>query len=169
MAAALAQMVAGLSRNKKSQAAHVDQLSDTLEAARLDAEELTAAIDRDAAAYDAVLAAFKLPRASASQAAARTQAIESATKGAAEVPLQVAQRTVTLFERLGQLAAIAAASMKSDLQVARLMAAAGAQGALANVEINLDSLSDTGYVSATREKIASLRARLGEPAHSLTV
>jgi glutamate formiminotransferase / formiminotetrahydrofolate cyclodeaminase len=168
MAAALAQMVAGLSRKKKSQAAHVDALSDALEAARLDAEELTAAIDRDAAAYDAVLAAFKLPHATPSEEIARKQTIEIATKGAAEVPLQVAQRTVALFERLGQLAGIAAASMKSDLQVARLMAAAGAQGALANVEINLDSLSDAGYVSATREKIAALRTRLGDPARTLT-
>jgi len=42
--------------------------------------------------------------------------------------------------------------MKSDLQVARLMAAAGAQGALANVEINLDGLKDANYVAATREK-----------------
>ncbi len=81
---------------------------------------------------------------------------------AAEVPLEVADRTVALFERLGQLAAIAAASMKSDLEVARLMAAAGARGALANVEINLDGIKDAGYVTATREKISALRERLGE-------
>src|SRR5690349_9093250 len=62
LAAALGQMVAGLSRKKKSQAAHVERLSSELEALRLSADELTEAIDLDAASYDAVLAAFKLPQ-----------------------------------------------------------------------------------------------------------
>jgi len=74
----------------------------------------------------------------------------------------VAERTVALFERLKQLEAIAAASMKSDLQVARLMATAGAQGAMANVEINLDGLKDANYVAAARGKIAALRGKLTE-------
>jgi formiminotetrahydrofolate cyclodeaminase len=52
--------------------------------------------------------------------------------------------------------------MKSDLDVARLMAAAGAKGALANVEINLDGIKDAGYVTAVREKVSALRERLGE-------
>jgi formiminotetrahydrofolate cyclodeaminase len=52
--------------------------------------------------------------------------------------------------------------MKSDLEVARLMAAAGAKGALANVEINLDGIKDAGYVAATREKVSALRERMGE-------
>jgi len=76
--------------------------------------------------------------------------------------LQVAERTVALFERLRQLDAIVAASMRSDLQVARLMAEAGARGALANVEINLEGLTDAAYVAAMRVKIAALRERLGQ-------
>src|SRR5260221_2641189 len=55
LAAALGQMVAGLSRKKKSQAAHVDELSEQLDALRHENEELTAAIDRDAASFDAVM------------------------------------------------------------------------------------------------------------------
>ena len=162
MAASLGQMVAGLSRKKKSQLAVVDKLSETLDSMRRVAEELTAAVDRDADSYDAVMTAFKLPQGDATEIQRREQAIQSATRVAAEVPLEVADRTVTLFERLGQLAAIAAASMKSDLDVARLMAAAGAKGALANVEINLDGIKDAGYVAATRERISALRDRLGE-------
>jgi len=69
---------------------------------------------------------------------------------------------------LGQLDAIAAASMRSDLEVARYMAAAGARGALANVEINLDSISDGAYVAQIRAKIASLRERLGNAPRSTT-
>jgi formiminotetrahydrofolate cyclodeaminase len=76
--------------------------------------------------------------------------------------MQVAEMSVALFERLGQLQAIAAASMKSDLQVAKLMASAGARGALANVEINLEGIKDVAYVSSMRARMASLRDQLGD-------
>jgi glutamate formiminotransferase/formiminotetrahydrofolate cyclodeaminase len=160
LAAALGQMVAGLSRKKKSQAAHVDKLSEELEALRLATEQLTAAIDQDAAAFDAVMAAFKLPHGNAAETSQREGAIQQATKGAAEVPLEVAGRTVVVFERLVQLETIAAASMGSDLQVARFIASAAAQGALANVEINLDGITDAAYASTVRAKVAALRGRL---------
>jgi glutamate formiminotransferase / formiminotetrahydrofolate cyclodeaminase len=162
LAAALGQMVAGLSRKKKSQAAYVDQLSAALDEMRRAADELAAAIDRDAASYDAVLAAFKLPQGDAQETRQREEAIQEATRGAAEVPLQVAGRSVALFERLGQLEEMVAASMRSDLYVARLMAAAGARGALANVEINLEGLTDAAYASSMRAKVAALRERLGD-------
>jgi formiminotetrahydrofolate cyclodeaminase len=48
------------------------------------------------------------------------------------------------------------------LQVARLMAGAGARGALANVEINLDGITDAAYVASIRTKMAALRERLGD-------
>ena len=162
LAASLGQMVAGLSRKKKSQASFVDELSAALDELRRTADELTQAIDRDAAAFDAVMAAFKLPQGDAQETRQREEAIQTATKGAAEVPLQVAERSVAVFERLGQLEAIAAASMRSDLQVARLMAGAGARGALANVEINLDGITDAAYVASIRTKMAALRERLGD-------
>jgi formiminotetrahydrofolate cyclodeaminase len=162
LAASLGQMVAGLSRKKKSQFLVADKLSDALDDMRRAAEALTLAIDRDSDSYDDVMLAFKLPQGDAGEIKWREEAIQIATRAATEVPLEVADRTVTLFERLGQLAAIAAASMKSDLDVARLMAAAGAKGALANVEINLDGIKDAGYVAATRGKVSALRERLGE-------
>jgi formiminotetrahydrofolate cyclodeaminase len=161
-------MVAGLSRKKKSQAMFVNQLSEALDQLRRNAEELTEAIDRDAASYDAVMAAYKLPQESAEEKRRRNEAIQQATRGAAEVPLQVAERSVALFERLGQLASIAAASMKSDLEVARLMAAAGARGALANVDINLKSIADESYVKSMRAKSATLRERLTETSRSIS-
>jgi formiminotetrahydrofolate cyclodeaminase len=161
LAAALGQMVAGLSRKKKSQTGFVDQLSAALDEMRRIADELAEGIDRDAASYDAVMAAFKLPQGDAQETQQREEAIQKATKGASEVPMQVAERSVELFERLGQLDAFIAASMRSDLQVARLMAEAGARGAMANVEINLDGLKDPTYVASMRTKIAALRERLG--------
>jgi glutamate formiminotransferase / formiminotetrahydrofolate cyclodeaminase len=161
LAAALGQMVAGLSRKKKSQAGYADQLSAALDEMRRIADELTEAIDRDAASYDAVMAAFKLSQGDTQETRQREEAIQKATQGAAEVPMKVAARAVELFERLGQLEGIAAASMRSDLQVARLMAEAGARGALANVEINLEGLTDAAYVASMRMKISTLRERLG--------
>jgi formiminotetrahydrofolate cyclodeaminase len=160
LAAALGQMVAGLSRKKKSQAGFADQLSAALDELRKISAELTEAIDRDAASYEAVMAAYKLPQGDAQETRRREEAIQQATKGASEVPLQVAEHAVALFERLEQLEGTAAASMRSDLQVARLMAEAGARGALANVEINLDSVTDAAYVSSMRVTIAALRQRL---------
>jgi len=160
MAAALGQMVAGLSRKKKSQILHVDKLSEQLEKLRETAQALTKAIDRDAKAYDAVMAAFKSPEEGAEARQLREQEIEKATKAAAEVPMEVAELATGLQERLVQLESIAAASMKSDLQVARLMAVAGAKGALANVEINLNGLKDAQYVAAMRKRVDELRNRL---------
>jgi len=168
LAAALGQMVAGLSRKKKSQAAYADRLSAELDSLRRIADELAEAIDRDAASYDAVMAAFKLPQGNAQEVQKRESSIQAATKQASDVPLAVAGHTVALFERLGQLDAIAAASMRSDLEVARYMAAAGARGALANVEINLDGITDSDYVAETRSKIAALRERLGNAPRSTT-
>src|SRR5712671_4715498 len=164
LAAALGQMVAGLSRKKKSQAQHVDKLSEHLDALRREADALTQAIDSDAASYDAVMAAFKMPQGNATEIAVREATIQSTSKGAADVPMKVAERAVALFERLGQLEAIAAASMKSDLQVARLMAEAGARGAIANVEINLDGITDERYVTAKRHAVTGLRDKLSATA-----
>lgn len=160
LAAALGQMVAGLSRRKKSQAAYTDRLSEELDALRRTAEDLTQAIDRDAESYDAVMAAFRLPQGSPAETHVRDAAIQAATHKAAEVPLQVAEWSVALYERLARLQTIAAPAMRSDLLVARGMAAAGARGALANVEINLNSLKDDAASAALKEKVAALSARL---------
>jgi glutamate formiminotransferase / formiminotetrahydrofolate cyclodeaminase len=168
LAASLGQMVAGLSRKKKSQAAYADRLSTELDSLRRIADLLAEAIDRDAASYDAVMAALKLPQGNAEEVQKREASMQAATKGAANVPLEVAEHTVALFERLGQLHAIAAASMRSDLEVARYMAAAGARGALANVEINLDGITDSAYVAEMRSKIALLRERLENAPRSTT-
>jgi formiminotetrahydrofolate cyclodeaminase len=138
------------------------RLSDALDRLRRTTDDLEKAIDRDAEAFDAVMAASRLPQDDEPQKHAREKAIEATTRTAAEAPLQVADVTVALFEQLGQLEAIAAASMRSDLQVARFMAAAGAQGSLANVEINLTSLRDAAFVAEARTRIASLRERLGK-------
>ena len=160
LAASLGQMVAGLSRKKKSQAAYVDQLSQAVSDLHAAAANLATAIDRDAESYDAVLAAFKLPKDTPEESARRDSAIQKATRGAAEVPMTVARKSTEIFERLGQLQAISSASMFSDLRVARLMAAAGARGALANVAINLDSITDASFIAMMRKQSEEIESRL---------
>jgi glutamate formiminotransferase / formiminotetrahydrofolate cyclodeaminase len=160
LAASLGEMVAGLSRKKKTQAAYVDQLSQAVSDMHAAAAELAAAIDRDAESYDAVLAAFKLPKNTSEESVHREDAIQNATRGAAEVPMTVARKSTEIFERLGQLQAISSASMFSDLRVARLMAAAGARGALANVAINLDSITDASFVAMMRKQSEEIESRL---------
>ncbi|MBI1738809.1 MAG: cyclodeaminase/cyclohydrolase family protein [Acidobacteria bacterium] len=164
LAASLGQMVAGLSRKKKSQAAFVDQLSSAIEELRQAAAALANAIDRDAASYDAVLAAFKLPKETPPDQASREEAIQQATKGAAEVPMQVAEAALAVYEQLGQLESICGAAMISDLRVGRLMAAAAVRGALENVSINVASLTDAAFAAQMKAKAAELDARLaGSP------
>ncbi|MGB6235483.1 MAG: cyclodeaminase/cyclohydrolase family protein, partial [Candidatus Acidiferrales bacterium] len=138
----------------------VDQLSQAVAEMHTAAAELAAAIDRDAQSYDAVLAAFKLPKETPDEQRQRDAAIQQATRGAAEVPMTVARKAAEIFDRLGQLEAISSASMSSDLRVARLMAAAGARGALANVAINLDSITDASFVAAMCKQAAEIESRL---------
>jgi glutamate formiminotransferase/formiminotetrahydrofolate cyclodeaminase len=164
LSASLGQMVAGLSRKKKSQAAFVDQLSDALaefdKASRFFAE----AIDRDAASFDAVMAAYKLPKDSSELEKAREQAIQAALQHAAEVPLEVARRAAEMYEKLGQLEAIASPSMTSDIRVGRLMAGSAVRGALENVAINLESITDAGFAAKMRPECEMLGARVSEGA-----
>lgn len=160
LAASLGQMVAGLSRKKKSQAAYADKLAEAVADMHAAAADLAAAIDRDAESYNAVLAAFKLPKETPEESAHREEAIQRATRGAAEVPMTVARKCAEIFEFLGQLETISSASMLSDLRVARLMATAGARGALANVAINLDSITDASFVAMMRKQSAEIESRL---------
>ena len=160
LAASLGEMVAGLSRKKKSQSAFVEDLTASIEAMRQAALQLSVAIDRDAQSYEAVISAFQMPKESPEERIKRDAAIESATRHAAEVPMETALAGVELFEKLVQLETTAAPSMLSDLHVGRWMAVAAARGALENVAINLASLHDSSYVSEMRSRTAAIEARL---------
>jgi glutamate formiminotransferase len=160
LAASLGQMVAGLARKKKSHAQHAEQLSSAVAELSSNARALAGAMDRDAASYDAVMTAYKLPKETPQDDARRAAAIDQALRVAAEVPLEVAETAVSLFERLGQLEGITPASMKSDLQVGKLMATAAALGALANVEINLESITDAAFLAAMKSRVAAVQANL---------
>jgi glutamate formiminotransferase / formiminotetrahydrofolate cyclodeaminase len=164
LGASLGQMVAGLSRKKKSQAAYGDQLTEAVADFQSAARALAEAIDRDAAAFNSVMTAYKLPQGSADEQRKRETAIQVALQGAANVPLEVARRAADIFERLGQLEPIASPSMKSDIRVGRLMAGAAARGALENVWINLESITDAGFRARVGTETGALANRISEAA-----
>lgn len=166
LSAALGQMVAGLSRKRKSQAQFVEPLSEALDRLRKIGKALAAAMDRDAESYETVLAVYKLPKGTPEEEKKRETAIQQATRHAAEVPLETAELALVVYEQLGQLEPIIAPSMLSDLRVGRLLAAAAVEAALANVEINLENLTDREIVAALREKVEAIRKRIAhaEPA-----
>jgi formiminotetrahydrofolate cyclodeaminase len=161
MAAGLAAMVAGISRGKKAYAEFDAEL--TVALAKLEAlrEELKAAIDADAAAYLAVVAAYKAQKnASPEQAAVAAEAVAAALCGASGVPLRVAERVVEVSALVKALRTKTNPKMASDLMVAEALARAASEGALANVEINLESFeagAETAFIAETRAKMAALR------------
>ncbi len=156
MAAALGSMVASMSRSKKNYVQYERDLSDAI--ARLSAlrEELKAAVDADAASYSSVMAAYKAAKTGAGNDGAITAALKTATN----VPLGVAERAREVEQIAARLASITNPNMASDLTVARALARAAVEGALANVEINLGSLSDEVFVSDVRARAAALRSVL---------
>jgi glutamate formiminotransferase / formiminotetrahydrofolate cyclodeaminase len=164
MAAGLAAMVAGLSRGKRAYAGFDDQLSAALAELTELGSELRAAIDADAASYQAVVAASRARKnASESQAEAADKAVAAALRGAAEVPLRVAQCAAGVAGLIPALRSQTNPRMASDLTAALALARAAMEGALANVEINLDALDaerDAAFISETRAAAAELRKRL---------
>jgi glutamate formiminotransferase / formiminotetrahydrofolate cyclodeaminase len=153
MAAALGSMVAGLSRGKKAYAQYEPQLSQAL--ARLEQlrEELKAGIDADAESYAQVMAAYKQAKNSNDGDAA----IETALKGATNVPMEVATRAREVSDIVNSLKPITSPNMASDRTVASSLASAAIVGALANVEINLGSLKDARFADDIRSKVLELQ------------
>jgi formiminotetrahydrofolate cyclodeaminase len=154
MAAALGHMVASMSRGKKAYQQYERELSEAnAQLARL-REELKAAIDEDAASYDAVAQAYK----QAKTAAGGDGLVTEALKGATRVPLGVAERAREVGRIVEGLGPITNPNMASDLTVARALARAAVEGALANVEINLESLKDESFTADIRKKTTALRS-----------
>jgi len=142
LGAALAQMVAGLTIGKKKYAgvdAEMRQLA--LDASAL-VTTLGALVERDANAYGAVSAAYKVPNEPADAAAARKEAIATALIGAAEVPLESARACAQVAELAATCATKGNTNAVSDAGVAALLADAGCRAAVYNVRINIAALDD---------------------------
>lgn len=154
MAAGLAHMVAAMSRGKKNYLQYDRELGDAVARLSQLREELKAAIDADAASYDSVVKAYKAAKDSANG----DSAINAALRNATNVPLSVAERSAEIGRITAGLKAITNPKMASDLTVAAALSRAAVEGALANVDINLESLNDQEFVTDIRRKTAALKS-----------
>ena len=153
MAAGLATMVASMSRGKKAYLQHERELSEAIARLSQLREELKAGIDADAESFNVVMKAYKQVKESADG----DKGIEAALKQATSVPLGVAEKAREVAAIAEKLGPMTNPNMKSDLITAKALAQAAIQGALANVEINLESIKDAGFVAEVRRRAADFR------------
>jgi glutamate formiminotransferase/formiminotetrahydrofolate cyclodeaminase len=140
--AALIGMVARLTIGRKGFEAVETRMATTAATADVERAALLELATRDAAAYDAVMAAFKLPKETDEEKATRKQAIRDATVGAADVPLEVAERTAALIPLAREVTADGNPNAASDGYSAGHLLHAAFRAAWANVQINLAGLAE---------------------------
>jgi formiminotetrahydrofolate cyclodeaminase len=157
IAASLVAMVAGLTLGKKSYQAVEPEMRRVLAEATKLRDEILELADRDSEAFKAVMAAYRLPKETESDRAARAQAIQTALKSATEIPHQTALRCLRVLELAEIVVARGNKSALSDGGAAAVLAEGALQAALLNVAINLASLSDETVkleYSRERERLA---------------
>ncbi|HEY6566590.1 MAG TPA: cyclodeaminase/cyclohydrolase family protein [Actinomycetota bacterium] len=115
--------------------------------------------DRDAHAFDSVMEAFRMPKETDEDKAARSAAIQAGYLAAASVPQEVARKAVDLMELAEDATAMGNPQAASDGLSAAASLYAGALCAIANVEINASSLKDVDTRATMLAELASLKAR----------
>ena len=162
MGAALTQMVAGLTIGRP-QYADADPAMQALNAkAQRLRKDLLAAMDQDAGAYTAVMAARKRPQATAPEKARRNEAIQQAICEAARVPLSMAEMALKVMALAHTAIRQGNPNTLSDGAVGALLARAALQGGIYNVRINLQSIQDEDFRTRMLEKAAGLESRAAE-------
>ncbi len=123
---------------------------DLLEAARRKFLDL---MHRDIEAYSTVSAAYKLPKATPAEKAARDASVQSALSEAMLVPLKASKVAIDVLEVTSELAAIANPNLLSDVAVAAILAEAAVAASRVNVEVNLKSSSNPALIASTRHDL----------------
>jgi formiminotetrahydrofolate cyclodeaminase len=160
LGAALVSMVAALSIGRPKYAAHeAVHRQAAAEGQRLAGRFLVLA-DQDAAAYGRFAAAMKLPRETDAERDERTAALRAAALEAAEVPLACVEACRDLVRATESLAGRSNVNAASDLAVAAHLGEAGAQGAAANVRINMPSIGDEAVATTLGERVDALLAEV---------
>ena len=156
--ASLLAMVAALPKSAAETEADVARLRAAGERCAAVSDRLAALMDEDSRAYDAVVAAFKLPKTNDAEKSTRTIRIQEALRGATEVPLDVMRVCVDGIAEGTVVAQFGNANARSDVQVGLELLRAGLRGGMLNVDINLGSLKDAAYVTAVRAEAHQLAA-----------
>lgn len=142
MAAALVLMVARLTIGKKKYADVEDKMRAIELRAEILQDELTQAVARDAAAFQGVMESFRLPKSTPEEKTLRTERIQAATLKAAQVPLEVAKKSIELLEFTQLLVQDGNLNAISDAGSAAALAGAALNGAALNVRINTPGLEN---------------------------
>ena len=143
----LATMVANLSSHKRGWDKRWEEFSEWAVKGQQFKDQLLALVDEDTDAFNQIIAAFRLPKGSDEEKAARTAAIDAATRNAIEVPFRVMQASLDSMEVIKKMAEIGNPASASDAGVGALCARAAVRGAYLNVKINTADLNDAAYVS----------------------
>lgn len=156
IAASLVAMVAALTLHSQKQRESQDlelvaQMQAISEEARQVRDRLLVLTDADAAAFERVMAAYKLPKASEAERAQRERAVQAALKHATEVPYEVALCARRVLELAEVVVLKGLKSAVSDARAGVYLAEAALQAALLNVEINLQSIQDERFVSRYKQ------------------
>ncbi len=166
MGASLLIMVTGLAKSKTN----TDDEKAALQAARLALEPLRAEMSRladaDSDAFDQVMAAYRRPKATDEEKAARTAAIQTALRQATVVPLETLRACAAAMPLAAQVAEAGNRSAASDAGVAVGLLEAAAAGAEANVRINLDGLKDESFNANVSSEATRLAAELAAAARA---
>src|SRR5213596_1830043 len=158
LGASLGGMVANLSAGKRGWDDKLEYFSNSAVKAQQLKDELLSLVDEDTAAFNKVMDAFALPKESAEEKAARSTAIEQATKYAAEVPLKVMETASRSYELLAEMAEKGNPASVSDVGVGALATRACIEGAALNVRINLGQLKNEKSKTDLQEKVRKIRA-----------
>jgi formiminotetrahydrofolate cyclodeaminase len=157
--AALIAMVGRLTTGKEAYAAVDARMRELVAEADAARGEFLDLADRDASAFDGVMAAFKLPKESDEQKAERSAAIQLGYEQAAAVPLECLRKAVQTMPLAVEATAEGNSQAASDGVSASAELLCAAQCAAANVEINAAALKDPAKRAALLDEVASLRAR----------
>jgi|SRR5215831_14977306 len=161
LGASLLAMVAGLPKtrtNSPEERATLDSARRQLLALR---NKLVELVDRDAAAYDLVVAAYKQPKGTDSEKAARKTAIASALRAATDVPLETMRACADVLGLGKTVAEHGNLSAASDIGVGLHLTMAGLTGGRLNVETNLSSSGDEAYAASMRDDVLLMMVGAG--------
>jgi glutamate formiminotransferase/formiminotetrahydrofolate cyclodeaminase len=158
--AALVAMVARLTVGKKKYAEVEERMQAIITQAENLRNQLTAGVQQDSAAYEQVMAAFKLPKDTHEQQSIRSQQIQAATLTATQVPLLTAKLAVQVMELALEIIQHGNINALSDGGSASALARAALTGAALNVHINVKSLEDSqaAYTLLTELNSQEVRA-----------
>jgi glutamate formiminotransferase/formiminotetrahydrofolate cyclodeaminase len=159
MAASLTAMVANLTFGKRGYERYFKKMNQTAVNAQLLKDELLSLVDRDAAAFNAVMSCYRLPKKTEEERAQRQAAIQEATKTAAQIPLQIMETCGKVILLTDYVSKFGNLNSISDTGVAALAADAAIRGAALNVLINLDSIVDVEFKARMQAAVTQIKAK----------